>query len=75
MRRIRRAIKSANSAALPAAVWARAHAEYPAAVAREGLYAVAFFGHAPMPGTVRSTESVWRGCIRRALAATLTARD
>ena len=55
----------------PASVLAAAHAAYPAAVGRAGLYGLAFFGHARPAGLPHraTTESVWRGCCRAALRA------
>ena len=53
----------------PDEVYARAHTEYPNAVAGKGLYCVAFFGHG-RPNNLNhkeTTESVWRGLIRKHL--------
>ena len=53
----------------PISVYRQAHVEYPKAVADKGLYAMAFFGHArPAELTHReTTESVWRGLVRKHL--------
>ena len=55
----------------PVEVYRRAHLEYPQAVGNKGLYAMAFFGHGrPLNLTHReTTESVWRGLIRKHLRA------
>jgi hypothetical protein len=53
----------------PLRVYQRAHAEYPNEVAKRGLYAFAFFGH-KRPANLEhkeTTESVWRGLLRRIL--------
>lgn len=54
----------------PDEVYGRAHAEYPNAVARKGLYAMAFFGHGrPKDLDHKETcESVWRGLVRKYLS-------
>ena len=67
MNRINRAIAVGAASRLPIRVWQRAHTLYPAAVADAGLYGAAFFGHAQPASTLRTTNSVWRGCIRRAI--------
>lgn len=53
----------------PISVYQKAHAEYPKAVARKGLYCVAFFGHS-RPKNLKhkeTCESIWRGLIRKHL--------
>ena len=53
----------------PIAVYQKAHAAYPDAVAKKGLYCMAFFGHG-RPSSLNhkeTCESVWRGLVRRCL--------
>lgn len=59
-------MRSKRFPALPVPVFQEAHRRYPQAVARQSLYAAAFFGHSH-PHTVRTPESVWRGVVRQCL--------
>ena len=63
------------NASWPNEVFSRAHAEYPKAVAKAGLYATAFFGHVPPADAKQTTESVWRGLLRRTLRDYCSGRD
>lgn len=55
----------------PATVYMRAHLDYPREVAQHGLYCVAFFGHGRPRNLThkRTTESLWRGLVRKHLRA------
>lgn len=53
----------------PDEVFRKAHLEYPNAVAKKGLYCMAFFGHG-RPSNLdhkETCESVWRGLCRKYL--------